>query len=72
MIEFRIKLKTDKFYSFGLLLKVIDKKLEETLMTKRKFILVAIAFSILLFSGINSLAQVRKVQMHIGGYLCGN
>ena len=41
-------------------------------MTKRKFILTAIAFAILLVSGLNSLAQVRKVQMHIGGYLCGN
>lgn len=41
-------------------------------MTKRKFILTAIALAMLLLSGLNSLAQVRRVQMHIGGYLCGN
>lgn len=41
-------------------------------MTKRKLILPAIALAMLLISGLNSLAQVRRVQMHIGGYLCGN
>ena len=27
---------------------------------------------LLLGSAISSVAQVKRVQMHIGGYLCGN
>jgi len=34
--------------------------------------LTAIALAVLLMSGLNAFAQVRRVQMHIGGYLCGN
>lgn len=41
-------------------------------MTKRKIILTAITLAILLAAGVNSFAQVRRIQMHIGGYLCGN
>lgn len=41
-------------------------------MTKRKVILTAITLAILLAAGVNSFAQVRRIQMHIGGYLCGN
>ncbi len=41
-------------------------------MTERKIILMAIALAMVLMSGLNSFAQVRRVQMHIGGYLCGN
>lgn len=40
--------------------------------TKRKFTLTAIVLAMMLFGGLNSFAQVRRVQMHIGGYLCGN
>lgn len=40
-------------------------------MTKRKVILTAITLAILLAAGVNSFAQVRRIQMHIGGYLCG-
>jgi hypothetical protein len=39
---------------------------------KRKFILI-FAFAVLLFgSGLSANAQVKRVEMHIGGYLCGN
>lgn len=31
-----------------------------------------VAFAILLVAGESSLAQVKRVQMHIAGYLCGN
>jgi hypothetical protein len=41
-------------------------------MNIRKIILIAAAVAILLSSGLNLFAQVRRVQMHIGGYLCGN
>lgn len=40
---------------------------------KRKFILMFAAFAALLLGGNWSAnAQVKRVQMHIGGYLCGN
>jgi hypothetical protein len=42
-----------------------------TLM-KRKFILMIAVFAVLAANGLNVVAQVRRVQMHIGGYLCGN
>lgn len=34
---------------------------------------IAILGLVLLFgSAVNSMAQVKRVQMHIAGYLCGN
>ena len=30
------------------------------------------SFAVLTMSGTNAFAQVKRVQMHIGGYLCGN
>jgi hypothetical protein len=39
----------------------------------RRNISIAILGLVLLFGGgVNSVAQVKRVQMHIGGYLCGN
>ncbi|MFL6467075.1 MAG: hypothetical protein ACJ72Z_03865 [Pyrinomonadaceae bacterium] len=41
-------------------------------MNRKKGILfVAVTTTMLLF-GMNALAQVKRVQMHIAGYLCGN
>lgn len=38
-----------------------------------KIILFIAAFVIILSGGAtNSFAQVKRVEMHIGGYLCGN
>lgn len=48
---------------------MIDKN---TKMTKRNFILVFAAFAVLVFGGLNAYAQVKRVEMRIGGYLCGN
>jgi hypothetical protein len=31
-----------------------------------------LSFCLLLASAVSSAAQVKRVQMHIGGYLCGN
>lgn len=40
---------------------------------KRKFILTFAIFIVLLLGGSWSAnAQVKRVEMHIGGYLCGN
>jgi len=39
---------------------------------KRKDILLFAGLLLLFGSAINSNAQVRRVRMHIGGYLCGN
>ena len=40
---------------------------------KKKLILTFAAFLVLLFGGSWSAnAQVKRVEMHIGGYLCGN
>jgi hypothetical protein len=41
-------------------------------MKKRLSILIVAAFVLLLANGLNTPAQVKKVQMHIAGYLCGN
>ena len=39
----------------------------------RRFAFLAILGVILLFGGaVSSNAQVKRVQMHIAGYLCGN
>lgn len=40
---------------------------------KRNFILTLAAFTVAIFcGGLSANAQVKRVQMHIGGYLCGN
>jgi hypothetical protein len=41
-------------------------------LKKKNIILSAAAFAILLLAGMNAFAQVKRVQMHIAGYLCGN
>ncbi len=39
---------------------------------KRKFILIFAAFAVLLGCDLSANAQVKRVEMHVGGYLCGN
>jgi hypothetical protein len=39
---------------------------------KRKIFLALLAFSFLFGSMSGSQAQVKQVEMHIAGYLCGN
>jgi hypothetical protein len=40
---------------------------------RNKLILVFAAFAVLLFgAGLSADAQVKRVEMRIGGYLCGN
>jgi len=39
---------------------------------KSRIIFVAIAFAVMLVSVFDASAQVKRVQMHIAGYLCGN
>jgi len=39
---------------------------------KRDFGFVLVAFMFLLGGAGNTNAQVKQVQMHIAGYLCGN
>ncbi|HEV8590932.1 MAG TPA: hypothetical protein VGQ55_02440 [Pyrinomonadaceae bacterium] len=41
-------------------------------MKTKNVILSTAAFAMLLLSGVNAIAQVKRVQMHIAGYLCGN
>lgn len=38
----------------------------------KKTVLFTVGLLLLFGSGGNSAAQVRRVQMHIAGYLCGN
>ena len=39
----------------------------------RRNISIALPVMVLLFgSAVSSVAQVKRVQMHIAGYLCGN
>lgn len=38
----------------------------------KKTVLFTVALLLLLGSSGNSAAQVKRVQMHIAGYLCGN
>ena len=38
----------------------------------RRNISIAILGLVLFASAVNSVAQVKRVQMHIAGYLCGN
>jgi len=39
---------------------------------KSKILLIFAGLFLLLGNALNSDAQVKRVQMHIGGYLCGN
>jgi hypothetical protein len=39
---------------------------------KRKITLALLGLVLLMGSAASSRAQVRRVQMHIAGYLCGN
>jgi len=41
-------------------------------MMKKKLILVLSSILLTLLSATYSAAQVKRVQMHIAGYLCGN
>jgi hypothetical protein len=38
----------------------------------KKQIMMSAAFAAILLSGMTAFAQVKRVQMHIAGYLCGN
>jgi len=39
---------------------------------KRNLRLTSLAVVLFIASGIGSQAQVKQIQMHIDGYLCGN
>lgn len=40
---------------------------------KKRFILMFAVFAVMIFGGnLSADAQVKRVEMHIGGYLCGN
>lgn len=39
---------------------------------KRKFILIIFVFVVLFANALSANAQIKRVEMHIGGYLCGN
>ena len=39
---------------------------------KRNAFIAILGFVLLLASAVSSAAQVKRVQMHIDGYLCGN
>jgi hypothetical protein len=39
---------------------------------KRNVFLATLSLALLFSSAASSAAQVKRVQMHIGGYLCGN
>ena len=41
-------------------------------MRIRNVLVAGAAFALLLITGTSALAQVKRVQMHIAGYLCGN
>jgi hypothetical protein len=41
-------------------------------MIAKKIVLPTVAMAAIVLTGINALAQVKRVQMHIAGYLCGN
>jgi hypothetical protein len=38
----------------------------------KKKIMISAAFAAVLLTGMTAFAQVKRVQMHIAGYLCGN
>jgi hypothetical protein len=37
-----------------------------------KTVMMTAAFAAILLTGMTAFAQVKRVQMHIAGYLCGN
>lgn len=39
---------------------------------RRNIFFVAFSWALLLSTAVSSFAQVKQVQMHIAGYLCGN
>jgi hypothetical protein len=39
---------------------------------RRSLYLITLGFILLFGSAVSSAAQVKRVQMHIAGYLCGN
>ncbi|HEU4933437.1 MAG TPA: hypothetical protein VFT48_15240 [Pyrinomonadaceae bacterium] len=39
---------------------------------RRKTAIAVVGLVLLFGSAVNSAAQVKRVQMHIAGYLCGN
>jgi hypothetical protein len=39
---------------------------------KKNAILITFSVLLLIGSGTHCMAQVKRVQMHIAGYLCGN
>ena len=39
---------------------------------KKKAVLIVFGLCLVLDSATNAAAQVKRVQMHIAGYLCGN
>jgi len=41
-------------------------------MKAKNIILSTAAMAAIMLTGLNALAQVKRVQMHIAGYLCGN
>lgn len=41
-------------------------------MKTKKIITITAAFAAILLSAVSAVAQVKRVQMHIAGYLCGN
>jgi hypothetical protein len=41
-------------------------------MKTKKIIMITAAFAAILLSAVSAAAQVKRVQMHIAGYLCGN
>ena len=41
-------------------------------MKVKKTIITTAAFTAILLTGMAAFAQVKRVQMHIAGYLCGN
>jgi hypothetical protein len=38
----------------------------------KKPIITSVAFAAILLTALTAFAQVKRVQMHIAGYLCGN
>jgi len=41
-------------------------------MRSKKYVISTAAFAAILLTGMTAFAQVKRVQMHIAGYLCGN
>lgn len=41
-------------------------------MKTKNIIVTTAAFAVIALTGLTAFAQVKRVQMHIAGYLCGN